>query len=148
MEQSLATILAALTGAIAATSVSLLTHSLQKRRDEIKWRNDRKADAYAAAIRYLLRLWNKRSVIDPDGRTSRKHEEVKEIFEEISNFQYELNLAVIYSGYKYKGTLNDIKSLVDDSIRKIVNNGNDTEWIESLPKIYGDLANAFRRDAN
>jgi len=87
-------------------------------------------------------------VIDPDGRTSRKHEEVKEIFEEISNFQYELNLAVIYSGYKYKGTLNDIKSLVDDSIRKIVNNGNDTEWIESLHKIYGDLANAFRRDAN
>jgi hypothetical protein len=133
MEPAIATIIGASTGAVAAIFGSFLSHSLQKSREERKWRNDQKAAAYAACIKNLLRIIGTYSKIpssdsimasDPMlARLERKQlseESRSTLYDDLSELQYNISLAIIYCGHKYHEDMEGASERTNGIIRDIL----------------------------
>jgi hypothetical protein len=76
-------------GALATLLGGILTQGLQDRRDDAKWRRDKRADAYDGALRHLLRAANLRSeFVGGNGLAVIKKEHQREWFDDLVQAQF------------------------------------------------------------
>lgn len=100
MDAAIAGILGATIGGIAGVLGGLVTQGLQSKTDRAKWARDKQVEAYTSAIRYLVRVSNKRSSITAEGVTVLGKDAMKEWFDEISEALAWLTSLTIYCSEK------------------------------------------------
>jgi hypothetical protein len=82
MNPGITALIGAAIGAMAGISAALLGNWYQSRMEHQRWIRDKKAEAYASALRSLYRLTNRRSFLLADGTPVLAREHQKEWFDD------------------------------------------------------------------
>lgn len=154
MDAAVAGLVGAAIGAVAGILGTIITHYLQSSQDNKKWLRDKREEAYLSAIRFLLRVVNKRSVITATGLTVLAQEDVKEWFDDISEAQSWLTSLTIYCSESEKNTIVKLSSEINDSVSALVGAQGDKirktdvsgNILDTISKAYIQLLISARRD--
>src|SRR5437588_6497837 len=84
MDSTVAALIGAAIGALAAITSVFITSTLQAKQERRNWLRDRKQEAYANSIKYIVRVLNKRSIITAEGSTVLGKDAQKEWFDDMS----------------------------------------------------------------
>ena len=105
MDSAVAALIGASIGAIAGVVGVLLTNILQARSQHKIWIRDKKAEAYANALRHLYRLTNKRSKVMSNGAAILSEEHQKEWFDDYIATIESLSAISIYSREEFENSI-------------------------------------------
>jgi hypothetical protein len=118
MDSTVAGLIGAAIGALAAIASALATSMLQERQERKKWQRDKKQEAYANSLRYILRALNKRSKIDMEQGAILGEDGIKEWFDDISEVQIWLTTLSIYCPPAQRGkiiaVLDEVRAATED----------------------------------
>lgn len=118
MDSTAAGLIGAAIGALAAIISAFVASTLQARQEHHKWLRDRKQEAYANSVKYIVRVCNKRSIITADGLTVVGQDAQKEWFDDMSEaLTWMTNLSIYCSSgqrAKIKEALDRIREVMAD----------------------------------
>jgi hypothetical protein len=147
MDAALAGLVGAGIGALAGIAGAMLTYVLQTRLEREKWLRDRRVEVYTNAIRYLIRVSNKRSILTAEGMTVLGQDAVKEWFDEISEARSWLTSLLIYCSRQEQPRLNAaIERLNKAAADFLTSRGSPGDLIESAQATCLQVAESARKD--
>jgi hypothetical protein len=147
MDAGAAGILGATIGGVTGVIGGLMTHRLQSKSDRKKWARDKQVEAYSSAIRYLVRVQNKRSLITAEGHTVLGQDAMKEWFDEISEaIAWLISLTIYCSEDERKGVANGSKRLNDAAAGFIQGGSAHVNIIQTAHDVCIEIAESARRD--
>lgn len=118
MDSALAGLLGTAIGALAAIVATLVASTLQTRQEHHVWLRDRKQEAYANSIKYIVRVLNKRSIITAEGLTILGQDAQKEWFDDMSEVLTWMTSLSIYCSSSQKEKITEAL----DTIREMMSN--------------------------
>jgi hypothetical protein len=120
MDSTVAGLIGAAIGALAAIASAFVTSTLQARQEHRTWLRDRKQEAYANSVRYILRVLNKRSKVTAEGMTFLGQDVMKEWFDDMSEAEIWLTALSIYCSPAQRaqivGTLDGVRKAISGFI--------------------------------
>lgn len=120
MDATVAGLIGAAIGALAAIASAFVTSSLQARQEHRTWLRDRKQEAYANSERYIVRVLNKRSKITAQGLTVLGEDVVKEWFDDMSEAEIWLTALSIYCSRAQRQRIVEALDIVRKAISDIM----------------------------
>jgi hypothetical protein len=147
MDAALAGLIGAGIGALAGIAGAMLTYVLQTRLEREKWLRDRRVEVYTNAIRYLIRVSNKRSILTAEGVTVLGQDAVKEWFDEISEARSWLTSLLIYCSQQEQPKLNAAIERLNKAVADFLTaRGSPGDLIESAQATCLQVAESARKD--
>jgi hypothetical protein len=123
MDSAVAGLFGAGIGALAGIAGAVMTHSLQTRLERQKWLRDRRVEAYTSAIRFLIRISNKRSQITAEGVTVLGQDVMKEWFDDISEARSWLTSLLVYCSERERGNLTAATRALNAAAAEFITSG-------------------------
>jgi len=107
-------------GALMAQAGSILTDRRQTQTEAIRWRRDRKADAYDGALRHLLRAANRRSKFTAEAGAVISQEDVGQTFDDIVEAQFWVHALAARCGAAQADRIIGVGALLDAFVSSLV----------------------------
>ena len=127
-----------------------LAQRWQDRRDQAKWRQDKRAAAYEGALRYLLRAANLRSGLTAEGGAVLKQEHQRDWFDDLVQAQFWMHVVSQYCGPDQLPDIGKAVAQLDAHVNRLVarqevNQKSDSIWI-TLQHCIAAVAASARAD--
>lgn len=133
-------------GGVTGVIGGLITHRLQSNTDRRKWARDKQVEAYSSAIRCLVRVQNKRSMITAQGQTVLGQDAMKEWLDEISEaIAWLISLSIYCSERERRRVLDGSKRLNDAAVGFIQDSAH-VNITQTARDICIEIAESARRD--
>jgi hypothetical protein len=123
MDSAVAGLIGAAIGASAAIAAAFVTSLLQMRQAHDIWLRDKKQEAYSNAVRYILRVLNKRSEITAEGLTVLGMDAQKEWFDDMSEALTWVTALSIYCSPNQRDQITKTLDEMRKTISQIVSRG-------------------------
>lgn len=147
MDAALAGLIGAGIGALAGIAGAMLTYVLQTRLEREKWLRDRRVEVYTNAIRYLIRISNKRSILTAEGVTVLGQDAMKEWFDEISEARSWLTSLLTYCSERERPGLSAAIGHLNEAAADFLTSGaSSTELIQRAQATCIQVAESARND--
>jgi hypothetical protein len=147
MDAATAGLLGAVIGAVAGVGGSLITHGLQARLARENWLRDKRVETYTNAVRYLIRVSNKRSSITASGQTVLGKDAIKEWFDDISEVRSWMTSLVIYCSVGERPMIEQVTRSFNDAATEFISSGNLAGGlIAAAQKACAQVADSARKD--
>ena len=138
MSSAIAGLIGAMIGAGAGVTGALITQLMQARTERAKWLRSKKEETYANALRYLLRMRNRRSAIEPGGKAYISEEHRGEWLSDIVDAQFWTSILTIYCSEDQKSAIaevsQDLNSVVEDIAWGKASSMQGIEYVKYTPK--------------
>ena len=146
LDAASAGILGATIGGVTGVIGGLITHRLQSNTDRSRWARDKQVEAYSSAIRYLVRIQNKRSMITTQGQTVLGQDAMKEWFDEISEAIAWLISLSIYCSERERRRVLDGSKRLNDAVAGFIQDGAHVNITQTARDVCIEIAESARRD--
>lgn len=147
MDATIAGLVGAGIGAVAGIAGALITHVLQARLERERWLRDKRVEAYTSAVRYLIRLSNKRSIITAEGVAVLGTDVVKEWFDDISDARSWLTSLLIYCSDRERPHLTVVIQSLNTAAADFIEAGSPPgRLVDSAQAACVQVAASARRD--
>jgi hypothetical protein len=123
MDSAIAGLLGAGIGALAGLTGAVVTNRLQSRVDQHKWLRDRRVEAYTSAIRFLIRVSNKRSQITAAGTTVLGQDAIKEWFDDLNEARSWLTSLLVYCSDREREKLTSAIAALNAAAAQMLSSG-------------------------
>jgi len=121
MSATIAGLLGAVIGALAVVASTFVTYSLQAKQEHRKWLRNKRQEAYANSVRYILRVLNKRSELSIEGGAFLGKDAQKEWFDDMSEALTWITTLAMYCPNTQQKQILDVLREIQDTVSGIVN---------------------------